>query len=182
MTFYWEKLRDQVTRLETQRRLRARFPTTRLAAGVHVVSPSRLDMGEHVELQHGTVLHCGGLAWSGGKGHIRIGAQSVISPYCVLYGAGCIHIGDRFDCGPGSMIFSSRTVPGARVSPGSNRGHVFAAVDIGDDVTLFARCVVGPGVTIGNGSVVGAGSVVLHDVPARTMVAGTPARKLHDLA
>lgn len=182
MTFYWGKLREHITRLEAERRLRRRFPTARLSGGVHVVNPAGLDMGDHVQLQQGSVLHCGGLSWSGGEGHIRIGERSVISPYCVLYGAGRIDIGDRFDCGPGSMIFSSRTVPGTPVSPDSNRGHVFAPVVIGDDVTLYAGCVVGPGVTIGNGSVVGAGSVVLHDVPPRIAVAGSPARKLRDLA
>jgi acetyltransferase-like isoleucine patch superfamily enzyme len=32
------------------------------------------------------------------------------------------------------------------------------------------------GVTIGDGAVVAAGSVVVHDVPARALVAGNPAR------
>jgi UDP-2-acetamido-3-amino-2,3-dideoxy-glucuronate N-acetyltransferase len=37
------------------------------------------------------------------------------------------------------------------------------------------------GVTIGEEAVVGAGSVVTHDVPARTVVAGNPARELRRL-
>jgi len=41
--------------------------------------------------------------------------------------------------------------------------------------------IVGPGVTIGDDSVVGAGSVVLNDVPAGVLAAGTPSRVLRAL-
>ncbi len=41
---------------------------------------------------------------------------------------------------------------------------------IGSNATILC------GVTIGEGAIVGAGSVVTHDVPPRTIVAGNPAR------
>lgn len=50
------------------------------------------------------------------------------------------------------------------------------------DTRVGARCFIGahsilmPGVTIGDGSIVGAGSVVTHDVPPGSIVAGNPAR------
>jgi len=43
---------------------------------------------------------------------------------------------------------------------------------IGSGVTILC------GITIGEGAIVGAGSVVTRDVPARTIVAGNPARVL----
>ena len=38
-----------------------------------------------------------------------------------------------------------------------------------------------PGVTIGDGAVVGAGALVTKDVPAWTIVAGTPAKVIKKL-
>ncbi|NEB07042.1 DapH/DapD/GlmU-related protein, partial [Streptomyces sp. SID13726] len=51
-----------------------------------------------------------------------------------------------------------------------------ARVVLGRNVWLGANVTVLPGVTIGDDAVVGAGSVVTRDVPARTVVVGTPAR------
>lgn len=53
-------------------------------------------------------------------------------------------------------------------------------VVIGDNVWIGARTVILKGVTIGDGAVVSAGSVVRHDVPARALVGGVPARVLRD--
>ena len=47
---------------------------------------------------------------------------------------------------------------------------------IGPDVWVGARCVILPGVTIGEGAVIAAGSVVTKDVPAGAVVGGVPAR------
>ncbi len=49
-------------------------------------------------------------------------------------------------------------------------------VHIGDHVFIGANATILPGVTIGDYAVVGAGSIVTHDVPARTVVAGVPAK------
>lgn len=50
-----------------------------------------------------------------------------------------------------------------------------SAVVLEDRVWLGARVIVLKGVHIGHDSVAGAGSVVTHDVPPRTIVAGVPA-------
>jgi acetyltransferase-like isoleucine patch superfamily enzyme len=54
-------------------------------------------------------------------------------------------------------------------------------VRIGSNVWIgFDACVL-PGVTIGDGAVIGARSVVVHDVPAYSVVAGNPARVVRRL-
>lgn len=47
---------------------------------------------------------------------------------------------------------------------------------IEDNVWIGARAILLKGVTIGAGSVVAAGAVVAHDVPARSVVVGNPAK------
>ena len=49
-------------------------------------------------------------------------------------------------------------------------------ITIGDCAWIAARAIVLPGVTIGEGAVVAAGAVVTRDVPAWTVVAGSPAK------
>jgi len=49
-------------------------------------------------------------------------------------------------------------------------------VIIGDHVWIGSRVLILKGVKIGDGAIIGAGSVVAKDVPARTAVAGVPAR------
>lgn len=168
-------------RLRLERHLRGRYPTVALEPDVDLIRPERLTLGRNVSFHRGTVVHCGGLDWSHGQGSISIGDDSVISAYCVLFGAGHIEIGRGFDCGPGTMIFSSRSDFERNGWGELPRQHVFAPVRIGDFVTVFARCVIGPGVTIGEGAAIGAGSVVLDDVDAHCLYAGAPARKIREI-
>jgi acetyltransferase-like isoleucine patch superfamily enzyme len=54
-------------------------------------------------------------------------------------------------------------------------------VTVCDGVWLGARCVILPGVTVGEGAIVGAGAVVTKDVPPHTLVAGVPAVFIRNL-
>jgi phosphonate metabolism protein (transferase hexapeptide repeat family) len=51
-------------------------------------------------------------------------------------------------------------------------------IDIGHDVWIGHGAVVLPGRSIGTGAVVAAGAIVTKDVPAYTIVAGNPARRI----
>ena len=53
-----------------------------------------------------------------------------------------------------------------------------APVTIKRNAEIGVRTVIMPGVTIGENSIVGAGSVVTHDVPDNSVVAGSPAKVL----
>jgi acetyltransferase-like isoleucine patch superfamily enzyme len=63
----------------------------------------------------------------------------------------------------------------------NNRSHdwtytAMAPIRICEGAWIGARSIILKGVTIGAGAVVGTGSVVTRDVPARSIVAGNPAR------
>jgi maltose O-acetyltransferase len=169
-----EPLRALVQEHRLRAALRSRFPAARIERGVVLKGDVRnLHLEPGVVIQTGTVLHLGGMDWCQGKGQLAVGEDSLISPNCVLYGAGPggVRIGRRFDCGPGVGIFASRT----DYASGPRR-HLFAPVDIGDDVIVYANCVIGPGVRVGDGAVIAAGAVVTDDVPAACLAAGAPAR------
>jgi galactoside O-acetyltransferase len=51
-----------------------------------------------------------------------------------------------------------------------------APITIENDAWIGMNCIILKGVTIGQGAIVGAGSVVTHDVPAWSVVAGNPAK------
>jgi acetyltransferase-like isoleucine patch superfamily enzyme len=90
-----------------------------------------------------------------------------------------VTIGKRCLIGADCMIFDTDFHPHGW----SNRRYaqpeweqISSPVTVGNDVFLGARSIVCKGVTIGDGAIVGAGSVVVRDVPARSVVAGNPAR------
>lgn len=53
-----------------------------------------------------------------------------------------------------------------------------APIEIGDDVYIGFRCIILPGVKIGNRCIIGAGSVVNRNVPDNSVYAGVPARHI----
>lgn len=170
-------LKKQIHKEHTLFDLRRKFPTLTIEEDVQIKNADRLKVGRNVIIQKGSILHCGGMEWSNYKGYIEIGDDSTISPNCVFYGAGGIKIGKRFDCGPGVMVFSSRTDYSTE-RRGKDVKHLLKKVIIGNDVTLFANVIINIGVRIGNGAVIGAGSVVLSDIPPKEMWAGAPAKMI----
>jgi acetyltransferase-like isoleucine patch superfamily enzyme len=108
-------------------------------------------------------------------GEPTIGAGTWIGAFTVIDGSGGLTIGSGCDISSGVQIYTHSTA--RRCVSGRRHPEVDRApVRIGDRVFLGANAVVMMGVTIGDEAVVGAGAVVTRDVPARTVVAGVPAR------
>jgi hypothetical protein len=86
-----------------------------------------------------------------------------------------VHLGDEVGVGIGSRVFTH----GSYLSEWDGFPVDFAPVTIGSRVWLPQATVL-PGVTIGDDVVVAAGSLVCHDVPAGSLVAGIPARVVRE--
>lgn len=121
--------------------------------------------------------------------HIR--DQVEIGDGCVIMMGAVINIGAAI--GENTMI-DMNTVLGGRATVGNNchigAGTVLAGVIeppsadpviVEDDVLIGANAVVLEGVKIGKGAVIAAGSIVIDDVPANTVYAGAPAKKIKDV-
>jgi acetyltransferase-like isoleucine patch superfamily enzyme len=110
------------------------------------------------------------------NGNITIGRRCWLAAGTYLYGNGNIHMGD-------DVLIAARTIINTvahnyshRDLPINAQGINTAPVIIGDDVWIGLNCTILQGVTIGRGAIVGAGSLVNKNVPAYSIVVGTPAR------
>ncbi len=111
--------------------------------------------------------------------NITLGDNVLINYNVSILDIGPVEIGNEVLIGPGTVI----TTVDHAVSPEGRLSHLACMhpVRIEDNVWIGANCSIMAGVTIGEGSVVAAGAVVTKDVPARTVVAGVPARKIKDI-
>lgn len=85
-----------------------------------------------------------------------------------------IEIGDRVSIGHDVLLLTSSHQIGDHRRRAADPDNL--PIRIGDGAWIGARAVLLPGVTVGDGAVVGAGTIVRHDVPARCLYAGAPAR------
>ncbi|NUM43497.1 MAG: acyltransferase [Anaerolineales bacterium] len=90
-----------------------------------------------------------------------------------------VSLGDRVAVGHEVMILTESHA----IGPQHRRAGPVGAtpVRVGAGAWLGARCLILPGVTVGEGAVVAAGAVVAKDVPPNTLVGGVPARELRPL-
>ncbi len=108
-------------------------------------------------------------------GEPSIGAGTWVGAFTLIDGSGGLTIGEGCDISSGVHIYthsSARRCVSGRAFNEVER----EPVTIGNRVFIGANAVINMGVTIGDEAVVGAGAVVTRDVPARTVVAGVPAR------
>ena len=103
---------------------------------------------------------------------VTIGKDCFIQQGCTFFGRGGITIGDGVFIGPKCNLITINHDE----SPDNRSATYGRPIVIEDKVWIGINSTILPGVRIGYGSIVGAQSVVTHDVPPMTIVAGNPAR------
>jgi acetyltransferase-like isoleucine patch superfamily enzyme len=113
---------------------------------------------------------------AGQNGSLVLGERVFINTGATVVAVHSIVVGD--DCLIGDLvaIFDSDH---HQLEP--SRPTRVAPVRLGANVWVGRSATILPGVTIGDHAVIAAGSIVTSDVPARTLVAGAPARPIRTL-
>jgi acetyltransferase-like isoleucine patch superfamily enzyme len=110
------------------------------------------------------------------NGSLVLGERVFINTGATVVANHCIEVGDDCLIGDLAAIFDSNHHP---LEP--SRPTRIAPVRLGANVWVGRSATILPGVTIGDHAVIAAGSVVTEDVPARTLIAGVPARPIRTL-
>ncbi len=103
--------------------------------------------------------------------NVIIGEGSVINNHCFIDNRGKITVGRNSSISIGTWILTM----GHDIESPEFRA-VIKEVSIGSHVWICARCIIQPGVVIGDGAVVLPGTVVCKDVSPFSIVGGVPAR------
>ncbi|MBK7403926.1 MAG: sugar O-acetyltransferase [Phycisphaerales bacterium] len=95
---------------------------------------------------------------------------------CVVLDVAPVRLGRNAFLGPGVHLYTAtHPIDPIERASGVELGR---PITVGNDVWIGGHATICPGVTVGDAVVIGAGSVVTRDVPARTIVAGNPARPI----
>ena len=111
--------------------------------------------------------------------YLSLGERSFFNFGCVVLDCALVEVGALTKLGPHVQLCAA-THPVDPRERETGREYAFP-ISIGRNVWIGAGAIIGPGVTVGDDSVIGAGSVVLGDVPAGVVAAGSPARVVREL-
>ena len=129
-----------------------------------------LNSFDSVNVEKNVAIYGGFKWWSG---NLRIGRGTSIGFDNHFDCRNGVYIGNNVDTATGVMLWSLHHDYND-IKFKTKGGSIY----VGDYVWLGARCVILPGVTIGEGAVVAAGAVVSKDVKAWTVVGGVPAKQI----
>lgn len=152
--------------------------------GMRMPTCLRMEAGTTLEIHDGPLTRYGKVPYN-----LRYGAYiEIVNGGKLTIGQGAANVGLTIMCakeitiGNGVRIgrdVSIRDWNGSHVIINDHyRNH--APVHIGDRVWLCTGCTIMPGVTIGEGSVVAANATVTKDVPAHSLVGGSPAKVIKE--
>lgn len=160
-----QRLRARALRL---RGIRFDSPPSLAGARPAIVNLGDMSLGRRVALRSFRTpisIHVA----AGGK--LSIGDDAFVNDGVSIFCAERVDIGAHTKIGNGVTIYDTDFHPATPTDRAMPR-----PVTIGRNVWIGARAMVLAGTRIGDHSVVAAGAIVRGDVPARSIVAGTPAQ------
>jgi acetyltransferase-like isoleucine patch superfamily enzyme len=148
-----------------------------LEAPILVQGAERISIGRKVVVGANSWLYT-----DGPEALLEIGEETRMSGHCVLSAARHVRLGRAVLLGRNVYIADHNHGTAAADLPILAQPlEDIKPVFIEDGAWIGQNCVILGGVTVGAGSVVGANSVVLDDVPPRSVAVGAPARVVREL-
>jgi UDP-2-acetamido-3-amino-2,3-dideoxy-glucuronate N-acetyltransferase len=145
--------------------------------GVGIVTGTNVEIGKNVAIWNYVVVGDNTRIGDGTSigSFVDIGKNVTVGKNCniqahVTISNGCV-LGDNVFVAPNSSLLNDKYPKSSFLNP----PIIKDGAAIGGGVTIL------PNVTVGEKAVVGGGSVVTKDVPPKTVVAGSPARKVMSL-
>ena len=132
------------------------------------IDTTNVEIGDDSKIKEKVLI--GGIKWP--ESSIVIGKRVTININSFLNPTKPIIIGDDTGIGGHCLLFTH----GSWLSELDGFPVVFKPITIGKKVWLPWRVFIMPGVTIGNNVVIGADSLVNHNFPSNTLIAGSPAK------
>lgn len=120
---------------------------------------------------YGSAVHASAKIWA--PWNLEIGDYACLAPHVDCYNVARVTLGDYCTVSQYSYLCAATHDYADLSMP-----LVPKPIRLGSRVWIASDVFVGPGVTVSEGAVVGARSSVFRDVPAWTVVAGSPARPL----
>lgn len=110
---------------------------------------------------------------------VKIGANTQINPFTVIYGGSGVYIGDNVMIAPHCTIASGNHNYKQLEKPMRFAGNLTKGpIIIEDDVWIGANCTITDGAIIKKGAVIAANSAVIKIVDEYDIVGGVPAEKI----
>jgi len=143
---------------------------------VELIGRRNIHLADRVALYGNSYLNA-----ARSEGYIRIGENTHVDQFCVLYGQGGLSIGAKCAIASGVTIYSqTNTYEVDPLADIIDQPVVYKPVSIGNDVWICSRAVILPGISVGDHAVIAAGAIVKEDVSPWTVVAGSPAKPIRD--
>lgn len=139
-------------------------------------APYRWKPEGQIKIGYGCSVRTGSILSCAGGGHITIGDDVQINPYCILYGYGGLEIGSHTLIAAHTVIVPVNHGFRDRKRLISVQECSGKGIHIGEDVWIGTNVAIMDGVTIGRGAIIGASAVVTRSVPEYAIVVGNPAR------
>lgn len=129
-----------------------------------------MGSGAHLIIKHSFDIYSGGKIYVNDNATLQLGS-GYINHNCNISVFEKVVIGNDCVISENVVIRDSDN----HSIDGSSKNKT-SPITIGNHVWIGTNCTILKGVTIGDGAVVAAGSVVINDVPSKTLVGGIPAR------